>query len=150
MLIKDEVYVAHLLTSEEKLQRDKEYYNVDEANGDRIKYVHLNRPHFTVMGLDIETDIDTRNWQLNIMKRMKFLRRWLSQWHAKEKAFREWYITQVVDTFAPTDAEDYENHVRALECVEEVRGYRAIRYPKMEHAKQTVEKLLTTGKTNAK
>ena len=150
MLIKDEVYVAHLLTSEEKRQRDKASYNVDEENGDRIKYVHLNRPHFTVMGLDIETDIDTRNWQLNIMKRMKFLRRWLSQWHAKEKAFREWYITQVVDTFAPTDTEGYENHVRALECVEKVRGYREIRYPRMELAKQAVEELLKTGETNAK
>ena len=142
MLIKDEVYVAHLLTSEEKLQRDKELYEVDTANGDRIRYVHLNRPHFTVMGLDIEGDIDTRNWQLNLMKRMKFLRRWLPRWHAKEKAFREWYITHVIDTFAPVDAERYEKHLQALECVEEVRGYREIRYPKMEVAKQTVEGLL--------
>ena len=142
MLIKDEVYVAHLLTSEEKLQRDKELYKVDTKNGDKIKYVHLNRPHFTVMGLDFETDIDTRNWQLNLMKRMKFLRRWLSQWHAKEKAFREWYITRVIDTFAPTDTEAYEKHLRALECVEEVRGYREIRYPKMEAAKRIVEGLL--------
>ena len=142
MLIKDEVYVAHLLTSEEKLQRDKELYGVDTANGDRIRYVHLNRPHFTVMGLDIERDIDTRNWQLNLMKRMKFLRRWLPQWHAKEKAFREWYITHVIDTFAPVDAERYKKHLRALECVEEVRGYREIRYPKMEVAKQTIEGLL--------
>ncbi len=142
MLIKDEVYVAHLLTSEEKLQRDKELYKVDPKNGDKIKYVHLNRPHFTVMGLDFEADIDTRNWQLNLMKRMKFLRRWLSQWHAKEKAFREWYMTRVIDTFAPTDAEAYEKHLRALECVEEVRGYREIRYPKMEEAKRTVEGLL--------
>ena len=142
MLIKDEVYVAHLLTSEEKLQRDKELYKVDPKNGDKIKYVHLNRPHFTVMGLDFEADIDTRNWQLNLMKRMKFMRRWLSQWHAKEKAFREWYMTRVIDTFAPTDAEAYEKHLRALECVEEVRGYREIRYPKMEEAKRTVEGLL--------
>ena len=142
MLIKDEVYVAHLLTSEEKLQRDKELYGVDTANGDKIRYVHLNRPHFTVMGLDIEGDINTRNWQLNLMKRMKFLRRWLPQWHAKEKAFREWYITHVIDTFAPVDAERYKKHLRALECVEEVRGYREIRYPKMEVAKQTVEGLL--------
>ena len=142
MLIKDEVYVAHLLTSEEKLQRDKELYSVDTANGDKIRYVHLNRPHFTVMGLDIEGDIDTRNWQLNLMKRMKFLRRWLPQWHAKEKAFREWYITHVIDTFAPVDAERYKKHLRALECVEEVRGYREIRYPKMEVAKQTIEGLL--------
>ena len=143
MLIKDEVYVAHLLTSEEKLQRDKELYKVDTANGDRIKYVHLNRPHFTVMGLDFEADIDTRNWQLRLMKRLKFLRRWLPEWHAKEKAFREWYITRVIDTFSPTDSESYEKHLQALECVEEVRGYREIRYPKMEMAKQTVENLLS-------
>ena len=142
MLIKDEVYVAHLLTSTEKLERDKELYQVDTENGDKIKYVHLNRPHFTVMGLDLETDIDTHNWQLNLMKRMKFLRRWLSKWHAREKAFREWYVTRVIDTFAPTDAEAYEKHLRALECVEEVRGYREIRYPKMEAARQTVESLL--------
>ena len=142
MLIKDEVYVAHLLTSEEKLQRDKELYAVDTANGDKIRYVHLNRPHFTVMGLELEADIDTRNWQLSLMKRMKFLRRWLPQWHTKEKAFREWYITRVIDTFAPADAETYEKHLQALECVEEVRGYREIRYPKMEVAKQTVESLL--------
>ena len=142
MLIKDEVYVAHLLTSTEKLARDKELYQVDTENGDRIKYVHLNRPHFTVMGFDLETDIDTHNWQLNLMKRMKFLRRWLSKWHAREKAFREWYVTHVIDTFAPTDAETYEKHLRALECVEEVRGYREIRYPKMEAARQTVENLL--------
>ena len=143
MLIKDEVYVAHLLTSKEKLQRDKELYNVDTANGDRIQYVHLNRPHFTVMGFDLEGDIDTRNWQLNLMKRMKFLRRWLPQWHAKEKAFREWYITRVIDTFAPKGEEAYEKHLQALECAEEVRGYREIRYPKMEVAQQTVEALLS-------
>ena len=142
MLIKDEVYVAHLLTSEEKLERDKELYKVDTRNGDTITYVHLNRPHFRVMGIDFEADINTRNWQLNLMKRMKFLRRWLPEWHAKEKAFREWYITRVIDTFAPTDVETYEKHLRALECVEEVRGYREIRYPKMEIARQTVENLL--------
>ena len=145
MLIKDEVYVAHLLTSEEKLARDKELYGVDTANGDSVQYVHLNRPHFTVLGLDLERDIDTKNWQLNLMKRMKFLRRWLPQWHAKEKAFREWYITCVIDTFVPDDAEMYEKHLQALECVEEVRGYREIRYPKMEVARQTVESLLAQG-----
>ena len=142
MLIKDEVYVAHLLTSEEKLERDKELYKVDTKNGDKIRYIHLNRPHFTVMGIDFEADIDTLNWQLNLMKRMKFLRRWLPEWHAKEKAFREWYITRVIDTFAPSDAEAYERYLQALECVEDVRGYREIRYPKMEIARQTVENLI--------
>ena len=142
MLIKDEVYVAHLLTSEEKLERDKELYKVDTENGDKIRYVHLNRPHFTVMGIDFQADIDTRNWQLNLMKQMKFLRRWLPEWHAKEKAFRAWYITSVIDAFAPNGAEAYKRHLQAIECVEEVRGYREIRYPKMEIARQTVENLI--------
>ena len=142
MLIKDEVYVSHLLTSKEKLARDKIRYNVDEKNGDKIRYLHLNRPHFNVMGIDIQHDIDTRNWMLHLMKRMKFLRRWLLQWHAKEREFREWYIREVIDTFAPSDEKNYDKHVEALECVEHVRGYRQIRYPKMEEAKQTVEKLL--------
>lgn len=145
MLIKDEVYVAQLLTSEEKLRRDKQRYNVDEANGDRIHYVHINRPRFTVMGIDFEADINTRNWQLNLMKRMKFLRRWLSHWHAKEKAFRDWYLNRVIDTFAPTEGESYDTHVRAIQAVETVRGYREIRYPKMEQAKSEVERLLKTS-----
>ena len=125
------------------MERDKELYKVDLKNGDKITYIHLNRPHFTVMGLGFEADFDTRNWQLNLIKRMKFLRRLLPEWHVKEKAFREWYISRVIDTFAPTNAEAYDKHLRALECVEEVRGYREIRYPKMEEAKQTVESLLS-------
>jgi len=144
MLIKDEVYVSHLLTSKEKLARDKVRYNVDEKNGDKIRYLHLNRPHFTFMGFDIEHDIDARNWMLHLMKRMKFLRRWLSQWHAKEKEFRDWYIKEVIDTFSPTNDENYAKHVAALECVETVRGYREIRYPTMEAAKQTVKELLAS------
>ena len=146
MLIKDEVYVSHLLTSKEKYARDKIRYNVDEKNGDKIKYLHLNRPHFTVMGIDIEHDIDTRNWMLHIMKRMKFLRRWLAKWHIKEREFREWYIREVIDTFTPSSDEDYDRHVQAIECVESVRGYREIRYPKMEEAKQLVASLLTSQK----
>jgi indolepyruvate ferredoxin oxidoreductase len=142
MLIKDEIYVSHLLTSQEKLQRDKERYGIDESNGDKIKYVHLNRPHFRIMGIDLEGEMSTRNWQLSLMKRMKFFRRWLSQWHEREKSFRDWYVAEVVDTFAPTDAESYEKHVGALETPEEVRGYREVRYPKMEVAKQKVERLI--------
>lgn len=142
MLIKDEVYVSHILTSKEKLARDKIRYNVDEKNGDKIKYLHLNRPHFKVMGIDIEFDMDTRNWMLHIMKRTKFLRRWLSKWHAKEREFREWYISEVIDTFNPDNEEAYTKHVEAIKCAESVRGYREIRYPKMQEAKETVAKLL--------
>jgi indolepyruvate ferredoxin oxidoreductase len=142
MLIKDEIYVAHLLTSDTKLRHDKELYNVDESNGDKIKYVHLNRPRFTIMGRNLQWDMNTKNWQLRLMKRMRFLRRLLSQWHKLEKVFRDWYIAEVIDTFAPHDRESYEDHVSALEAPEEVRGYREVRYPKMENARKKVEELL--------
>ncbi|RKU25162.1 indolepyruvate ferredoxin oxidoreductase [Candidatus Poribacteria bacterium] len=142
MLIKDEVYVSHLLTSKEKLERDKLRYNIDKKNGDKIRYLHLNRPHFNVMGLDIETDIDTKNWMLHLMKHMKFIRRILSKWHIKEKEFRDWYIRDVIDTFSPSDDESYTRHLKAIESVDSVRGYREIRYPKMVEAKQNVEDLL--------
>ena len=142
MLIKDEIYVSHLLTSQEKLQRDKERYGIDESNGDKIRYVHLNRPHFRIMGIDLEAEINSRNWQLSLMKRMKFLRRWLSQWHANEKSFKNWYVKSVVDTFSPANSKSYEKHVKALETPEEVRGYREVRYPKMEAAKEKAEKLI--------
>ena len=142
MLIKDEVYVSHLLTSKEKLERDKLRYNIDEKNGDKIRYLHLNRPHFKVMGFDIETDIDTRNWMLHLMKNMKFLRRILSKWHRKEKDFRDWYIREVINTFSPSNDESYERHLKAIECVDSVKGYREIRYPKMDEAMQKVVNLL--------
>ena len=142
MLIKDEVYVSHLLTSKEKLERDKVRYNIDEKNGDKIRYLHLNRPHFKVMGFDIETDLDTRNWMLHLMKHMKFLRRILSKWHRREKDFRDWYIREVIDTFSPSNDESYARHLEAIECVDSVKGYREIRYPKMEEAMQKVVNLL--------
>ena len=124
------------------MARDKVRYNIDEKNGDKIRYLHLNRPHFTVFGIEIQHDIDTRNWMLHVMKRMKFLRRWLSQWHAKEREFREWYIREVIDTFSPEDDDNYAKHIQAIQCVENVRGYREIRYPTMEAAKQEVDTLL--------
>ena len=40
---------------------------------------------------------------------------------------------------------DYDRQVQALRCVEEVRGYREIRYPKMEETKRKVEALLNTS-----
>ncbi len=44
MLIKDEPYVAYLLTRYEKKQRDIVKYGVDVSNGDRIVYRHHTSP----------------------------------------------------------------------------------------------------------
>ncbi len=46
MLIKDEVYVAAMLTSPEKYRKDRRRYNVNPSRGDKITYRHHNRPEF--------------------------------------------------------------------------------------------------------
>jgi indolepyruvate ferredoxin oxidoreductase len=141
MEIKDEVYVAHLLTSPEKYEKDAHRYKVDLSSGDRIAYKHFNRPEFDLFGLKVEFDLKTRDWMLNLMKHMKFLRRLMPKWHEKEKGFRDWY-TGMVDRFEYNSPEQYDRWVLALAVPEEVRGYRKIRYPKMEQAKEQAEKLL--------
>ena len=140
MLIKDEVYVAHLLTSEEKYRRDRARYSVDPTRGDRITYRHFNRPQFRVLGLDLAWDMKTRDWMLNIMKQMRWLRRVLPEWHREEKAFRDGYC-QWVEQFGKLvrDGASYEAMLRILRLPEDVCGYREIRYPKMAAAREQAE-----------
>ena len=71
MAIKDEVYVAHLLTSPEKRARDRARYHIDEANGDRLRYRHFNRPEFTVFGKNIQWDMVTPGLAAQLMKRAR-------------------------------------------------------------------------------
>ena len=141
MAIKDEVFVAHLLTSVEKRKRDFQRYRVDPKRGDRVVYRHINRPEFTIFGFHIRFHMITSDWQLNIMKRMKFLRKLLPGWHAREKVFRDWYV-ELVRQFHYENRAAYEAYVRALEVPEEVSGYREVRYPKMEAARQKAETFL--------
>ena len=141
MAYKDEIYVAHLLTSEEKHRRDRLYYNMDPKRGDRVAYRHFTRPHLRVAGLDLTFNLKTRPWMLKMMRRMKVLRTLLPSWHAEEKAFRDWYVN-LVDQFEFEDEERYRAYVRALRLPEEVRGYREVIWPKMEAAYRMAEYLL--------
>ncbi len=143
MAIKDEIYVAHLLTSKEKYEKDRERYGVDPKRGDRIRYKHFNRPAFDVMGMHLEFRLDSRDWMLQVMKRMKFLRELMPQWHAKEKAFREWYAG-LVDRFRYQSREQYQKWIKILELPEMVRGYRDVRYPHMEAARKLAQEILAT------
>jgi indolepyruvate ferredoxin oxidoreductase len=143
MIIKDEVYVAHLLTSEEKYRRDRDRYNVDPERGDRIEYRHLNRPQFRVFGLDLAWNMKTRDWMLRIMRHMRWLRRALPEWHRAEKDFQEWYCSLLEQfTRIPQDDVHYETFLRILKLPESVTGYREVRYPKMAAARAQAEQWL--------
>jgi indolepyruvate ferredoxin oxidoreductase len=135
MAIKDEIYVAHLLTSPEKKLRDLERFGIDEANGDRVRRLHVNRPEITVFGRSFRWNMTTQNWQLNIVKRLKFLRRLLPGWHADEKAFRDWYL-DLAARFDADDEQSYALWLKILRCPENVRGYREARVPLVQEARK--------------
>jgi len=141
MAIKDEVWVAHLLTAPEKYARDAVKLGVDASRGDSVEYEHFNRPHFDVLGMKFEFDLKSRDWMLRLMRHAKFLRRLLPAWHSKEKAFRDWYV-KLSEGFDPTN---YERWVELLTVIEEVRGYREVRYPTMEKARTKAKKILVSG-----
>lgn len=137
MLIKDEVYVAHLLTSEEKHRRDRAWYNVDPARGDRLVYRHFNRPQFALLGRQVAFNLRTRDWMLSLIKHQRWLRRVMPDWHRQEKDFRDWYIGLLAGfDEASRTPRGYDACVRMLRLPETVTGYREIRYPKMAAARE--------------
>ncbi|MGD9897229.1 MAG: DUF6537 domain-containing protein [Candidatus Methylacidiphilaceae bacterium] len=142
MAIKDEVEVARLLTSQEKQERDRRHYNVDSARGDRIIYRHMTRPEFVLGPVRLRFRMESRDWMLRLIRRAKFLRRILVGWHHKEQAFRDWYCG-LLERFAFSTPADYQRWLTILRLPEAVRGYREIRYAKMEDARRQAEKLLS-------
>lgn len=136
-LIKDEPYVSYLLTRYEKQQRDIAKYNVDVLNGDRLKYRHHTSPEFNIGKWRIRLKLTTTNWQLNVVRRMKWWRK-LPGWHKREATFRDWYIG-LLDRVSLNTDESYEKAVRVLRCPEQVTGYREVRYPKMDAVMASVE-----------
>lgn len=141
MLIKDEPYVAYLLTRYEKRQRDIAKYALDLTNGDRLIYRHHTSPEFNIGRLRIRVKMTTSDWQLRLVSRMKWWRR-LPGWHYREVAFRDWYIAMLSRIDLDGDA-DYQVAMRVLTSPEEVSGYREVRYPKMDAVRQRIEAELT-------
>ena len=140
MLIKDEPYVAYLLTRYEKKVRDIAKFGVDEANGDRIVYRHHTSPEFNIGKVRVRMKITTTDWQLKIASHMKWWRK-LPGWHKREVAFREWY-TGLLDRVNLTTDTGYDQAVKVLSCYKDVTGYREVRYPKMDAAREAVEQEL--------
>ena len=74
MMIKDEVYVSMMYTSPEKYRRDRRRFNVNPANGDKITYIHLNRPEFEIFGRKVRFYWKGRSWQYAIMRHCRWIR----------------------------------------------------------------------------
>jgi indolepyruvate ferredoxin oxidoreductase len=145
MMIKDEVYVAMLYTSPEKYKRDRRRFNVNPANGDKIQYLHLNRPEFVIGGRTWRFAIKGRDWQMRIIRHCRWLRNLMPKWHGQEKAYRGWY-EELVDAClaergqggATVESWRYGLWLEILRAPEPVTGFREVRYPKMDASRRKV------------
>mgnify|MGYP006272074555 CR=1 FL=1 len=142
MLIKDEPYVAAMLTSPEKYKRDQRRYKVNPARGDKIAYEHYNRPEFDVFGKKIAFRWKSKDWQLRLMARARWLRELMPKWHQREREYRDWFET-IVDRLQWQNDAEYRKWERVLRTPEPVTGFREVRYPKMEAARAKAEALLS-------
>ncbi|HOW27805.1 MAG TPA: thiamine pyrophosphate-dependent enzyme [Elusimicrobiota bacterium] len=146
MLVKDEFYVAGLLSSYEKYRDDRRRYEIDPARGDTVQYVHLTRPYLPVGPWRFEFDLKSRPWQLKIMKHLSFLRRMIPQWHQRENDYRDWYL-KMVDEFAyHEDDQVYSLYEQVYRSPETVRGFREIRYSKIDEARRKAEEKLAAAR----
>jgi indolepyruvate ferredoxin oxidoreductase len=77
------------------------------------------------------------------MRHCRWLRNILPQWHARERAFRDWYMKLVdtCDLHEPHDVAQYNAWLEIFKSPEPVTGFREIRYPKMDAATQKVMEL---------
>jgi indolepyruvate ferredoxin oxidoreductase len=142
MLIKDEPYVAAMLTSPEKYRRDAERFKVDPSRGDRIRYRHHNRPEFEVFGQKVRFKWKSTDWQLAMMARCRWLRGTMPKWHERERDFRDWYERLVDEWDRTDDPRDYTRWQQVFATPAGVTGYREVRYPKMYKARKQVRELL--------
>jgi indolepyruvate ferredoxin oxidoreductase len=140
MLIKDEPYVAYLLTRPEKKLRDHAKYNIDEANGDEIRYKRTNCPEIPLFGKKIRLTVRPYEWQYKLLAQFKFLRK-LPAWHKRERSFRDWFTKQFDRLDLSTDR-GYQTALKVLNAPLAVTGYREVRYPKQSAMQREVEQLL--------
>jgi len=113
MLIKDAVFLAELSTSPEKYGRDRRKYNVNIANGDRIRYRHLWHVRAKVGPWSLHRKIVTYDWMLNVLRRCRWLRTALPGWHKQDKNYLLAYERAAAE-FEYQSPIDYERALRPL------------------------------------
>lgn len=147
VLIKDEPYVAALLTSPEKRRRDRIEFRVFKSRGDRIVYRRDHKPEPVLLGRGFRFRWRSRDWQLRMLARCRWLR-WLSPgWSRPQRQFRDWY-KKLVDRSAWTTDGEYDRWVTLLRLPESCTGYREVLLPKLERVMAQAEELLAEFETD--
>jgi indolepyruvate ferredoxin oxidoreductase len=121
--IKDEVYIAHMMISPMRRFKDEEAYR---TLGSGFSKKFINRPSFALGSKKIEFDFSPRPWMLRSMRHARFLRPLLPSWHKLERGIA---IDIKKKILAST-----MNYIE-LKRLENIKGYRDIRYAEAEAQK---------------
>jgi indolepyruvate ferredoxin oxidoreductase len=121
--IKDEVYIAHMMISPMRRQNDLDAY---QNLGSGFSKKFINRPSFDIGTKKIEFDFSPRPWMLKVMRHARFLRPVLPSWHKLERKIALGVKQKIV-----TSALNYSE----LKCLENIKGYRELRYAEAEAQK---------------
>ena len=106
-----------------KNKRDKDFYS---QIGSKYKVKHINRPHFEVMGIKIEFDVNPKRWMLHLMRKRRFLRKVMPSWHKKERYIAQNIRNEVIKILKNSQVDKYQS----LKKLDNIKGYREIRYLK--------------------
>jgi hypothetical protein len=138
MTPKDEFWVARLLTSPDKVERDRKRYGIDPARGDSLSYAFLVRPRLRLPGRELELPVAAPPWLLRLVASCSFLRTWGRGWNREDDEFFAWFLAAVDEAGR---GGDYERLVAVLERGAEVVGFRAVRRRKRDAARDAIEAL---------
>jgi glutamate synthase (NADPH/NADH) small chain len=113
MLIKDAVFKAELSTSPEKYARDREKYNVNPVNGDRIDYRHYWHGRLRIGRREWPLRLALGDRTLRLLRQSRWLRKFFPGWAKAEKRFLGDYLAQV-SAFDWKTSQEYAARLLAL------------------------------------
>lgn len=142
MLIKDEVYVAQLLTDPAKRKRDDRRWRIDRGRGEWLTYHRLTRPEFSLFGRRYVFEWRAPRWQLRVLSKMRWMRRVLPWWHYREVSYRQWYLSQLAE-IAFEDEATYRRWVTVLSLPSVTTGFRDALWRKISWSRRQAEHWLS-------
>ncbi|MCK4623892.1 MAG: glutamate synthase subunit beta, partial [Phycisphaerae bacterium] len=93
--------------------RDREKYDVNPANGDKISYRHLWHWKMKIGPWKWSASMTVYGWMLHILKRSRYLRKIIPGWHKDEYEYLRQYESAVAE-FAYASAEEYQQQLAKL------------------------------------
>lgn len=129
-IVKDEVFISHQMVSPILVAKDRELYG---ELGKSYKKVRINRPAFDLFGKKIEFDISPKDWMLKLMRHARVLRFLLPSWHKKEREISLKIRDQILNQI-PKGQKSDDIIRKNLKILENIKGYREVRYQKATEA----------------